>query len=178
MAIIAKINGIAIANIAKIDGIAKANILKVDGINITISCTNWVTPTAVQMSCGGDMVNPVSHAIDDNLGTQWAHHATHEHFIIFDMNTSQTITRIRVYTYKSSFSPCEVSAIYINDTHDEAGGSKGSGSITASGWTVIDVTDTTGRYIKLKLKTWNFLQSACGITDYLANFMEFDACIP
>ena len=178
MAIIAKINGIAIANIAKINGIAKASIAKVDGVSI--SAVAWVSPTAIHSKCGEDGSWPASNTIDGNLTTRWDHSVAHEHWIIFDLGSTKTVQKIRMYVGGGSRgSICEVTAVYINDTADESGGSKGSlGSIlSGTNWNEIDVTDTSGRYIKIKLKTLDANALNCSASNLMALYHEFEAYV-
>lgn len=176
MPTIAKINGIAIANISKINGIAKASISKVDGISIAA----WFTPTAIHSKCGEDASYPASNMIDGDLLTLWAHFVGHEHWVIFDLGSTKTVQKIRLYcTGGSRFCLCEVTAVYINDTADETGGSKGSLGSFLSGinWNEIDVTDTSGRYIKIKLKTLDALAANCSTSNSLSLFYEFQAYV-
>ena len=178
MSTISKINGIAIANISKINGIAKANISKVDGIDISVGA--WVAPTAIHSKCGEDAAYPASNTIDGNLSTKWEHSVGHEHWIIFDIGSTKTVQKIRLYCIGGGrFSPCEVTAVYINDTADESGGSKGSLGAILSGthWNEIDVTDTSGRYIKIKLKTLDAVAANCSTSNPLAYFYEFQAYV-
>ena len=178
MSTIAKINGIAVANIAKIDGIAKANISKVNGISFAVAA--WVSPTAIHSKCGESIIRPATNTIDGNITTFWLHSTSHEHWIIFDLGTTKIATKIRLYcTSIAATDVCEVSAVYINDSADESGGSKGSGSISSgTGWTEIAVTETSGRYIKLKLKTWvSGIPLVCGTSAGLSRFYEFEAYV-
>ena len=178
MPTISKINGIAIANIAKINGIAKASISKVDGISI--SAIAWVTPTAIHSKCGEDGSSPASNTIDGDLGTVWLHSVPHEHWIIFDIGSTKTVKEIRLYvTGGGRYSPCEVTAVYINDTADESGGSKGSLGSFLSGmhWNEINVTDTDGRYIKIKLKTLDLNGANCSTSHNLWYFYEFQVYV-
>ena len=175
MSTISKINGIVIANIAKINGIAKASISKVDGISIAV----WFTPTAIHSKCGENVASyPASNTIDGDTGTKWQCTNGEEHWIIFDLGETKNVLKVRLYV---SYAPenwdvCEVSAVYINDTHDESGGSKGSGAMDGGiGWNEIDVTDTNGRYVKIKLKT--YYVGACGITTALDRFYEFQVYV-
>ena len=169
MSTIAKIDGIAIANIAKIDGIAKANISKVDGIDMG---QVWGTPSAIHSKCGEDAPHLASYTIDGDTATWWNHLVEHEHWIIFDLGSTMNIDKIRIYgAPANTFILCGVSAVYINDTADESGGSKGSGSI-GDGWNEIDVTNTSGRYIKLKLEAYDG-SDICNNLDLLTHFHEF-----
>ena len=177
MPTISKINGIAIGNIAKINGIAKANIAKVDGISIITGA--WVTPTAIHSYCHQAPPYYASNTIDSDTGTKW--HCTYgeEHWIIFDLGETKNVKKVQLYI---SYAPenwdvCEVSAVYINDTADESGGSKGSGVMSGGGggWREIDVTDTNGRYVKIKLKT--YYAGVCGITAAMDRFYEFQAYV-
>ena len=180
MPTISKINGIAIGSISKINGILKANISKVDGISITAPPPAWVTPTAIHSKCGEDASYPASNAIDGSLTTRWDHFASHEHWIIFDLGSTKTVQKIRLYvTGAGRGCICEVTAVYINDTADESGGSKGSlGSILSGGnWNEIDVTDTSGRYIKIKLKTLDASGLNCSASNSMAQLYEFEAYV-
>ena len=178
MPTISKINGIAIGSISKINGIAKASIAKVDGV--LISTLVWTSPTAIHSKCGEDGSWPASNAIDGNLTTRWDHSVAHEHWIIFDLGSTKTVQKVRLYvTGGARGGICEVTAVYINDTADESGGSKGSlGSIiSGDNWNEIDVTDTSGRYIKIKLKTLDASGSNCGTSNTMAIFREFEAYV-
>jgi len=177
MSTISKINGIAIGSISKINGIAKANISKVDGI--LISAAAWVAPTAIHSKCGEDASYPASNTIDGDTGTWWGHPVSEEHWIIFDLGSTKTVQKIRLYLLPGARNGvCGVSAVYINDTADESGGSKGSGDISGSeGWYEIDVTDTAGRYIKIKLKTLDVNGSNCNNIDCMTYFYEFQAYV-
>ena len=178
MSTISKINGIAIGSISKINGIAKASISKVDGISITVGPA-WVAPTAIHSKCGEDGSDPATNTIDGDLETAWEHTVNHEHWIIFDLGETKTVQKVRLYCNSSSFAfrICEVSAVYINNTADESGGSKGSGTPSSGeGWNEIDVTDTDGRYIKLKLKTYD-VSLFCVTTYGLKKFYEFQAYV-
>ena len=176
MSTISKVNGIAIADIAKINGILKANISKVDGI--LISAPVWVAPTAIHSKCYENPSYPASNTIDGDTGTNWQCTNGEEHWIIFDLGETKNVQKVRLYI---SYAPenwdvCEVSAVYINDTADETGGSKGSGVMQGGiGWREVDVTDTNGRYVKIKLKT--YYVGVCGITTALDNFYEFEAYV-
>ena len=176
MPTISKINGIAIGSISKINGIAKASISKVDGISIITAA--WVTPTAIHAKCGESAGHPASNTIDGSLSSEWNHTIGHEHWIIFDLGETKTVQKVRLYclSLTAAFLICEVSAVYINDTADESGGSKGSLSLPTSGsqWYEIDVTDTSGRYIYLKFKTYS-ADYACETTHGLEGFYEFEA---
>ena len=177
MPTIAKINGIAISSISKINGIAKASISKVDGI--PISGAAWVSPTAIHSKCGEDGSYPASRLIDGNLSTDWHHSVSHEHWIIFDLGSTKNVKKIRLYCVGSGrMTPCEVTTTYINDTADESGGSKGSGVLFgALQWFEIDVTDTSGRYIKIKLKTTDVNGANCSTSNNLLAFFEFEAYV-
>ena len=168
----------AIGSISKINGIAIANISKVDGVSI--SALAWVSPTAIHSKCGEDVAYPASNTIDGDLSTRWEHGIGHEHWIIFDLGETKTVQKVRLYclSMTTALLICEVSAVYINDTADESGGSKGSLSLPTSGtqWYEIDVTDTSGRYIKLKLKTYS-ADYACETTHGLEEFYEFEAYV-
>ena len=176
MSTISKVNGIAIADIAKINGILKANISKVDGI--LISAGAWFTPTAIYSACHNLAPWPTTNTIDGDLGTRWQCTYGEEHWVIYDLGETKNVQKIRLYI---SYAPenwdvCEVSAVYINDTADETGGSKGSGVMQGGiGWREVDVTDTNGRYVKIKLKT--YYVGVCGITTALDNFYEFEAYV-
>ena len=176
MPTIAKINGIAIGSISKINGIAKASISKVDGISTSVPA--WVTPTAIHSKCGEEG-SSASNTIDGSLPTYWEHFAEHNHWIIFDLGSTKTVQKIRVYCDGgTSFSPCYITAVYINDTADESGGSKGFGSLSGGGlcWHERDVDNTGGRYIKLKLQT-NDNIGLCRYNQYLSYFYEFEAYV-
>jgi hypothetical protein len=179
MATISKINGIAIGSISKINGIAKASISKVDGISITVGPA-WVTPTAIHSKCGEDATDPASNTIDGDLNTSWEHSLGHEHWIVFDLGETKTVQKVRLYCRSTVmvFRICEVSAVYINDTPGESGGSKGSLVLPPSGtqWYEIDVTDTSGRYIYLKLKTYSSGLN-CDTSHGLTRFYEFEAYV-
>lgn len=177
MSTISKINGIAIGSISKINGIAKASISKVDGISI--SAAAWVSPTAIHSKCGEAVSYPASNLIDGNLGTEWQHIVGHEHWVIFDLGSTKTVQKIRLYCVGSGrLCICEVTAVYINDSADESGGSKGSsGVLSGTQWFEIDVTDTSGRYIKIKLKTTDALAANCSTSNNLTFFYEFEAYV-
>ena len=178
MSTISKINGIAIGSISKINGIVKANISKVDGISI--SAPAWVTPTAIHSKCGEHASFPASNTIDGDLATAWWHSVGHEHWIIFDLGSTKTVQKIRLYCKGGyAYNICTVSAVYINDTADESGGSKGSlGTIlTLDNWNEIDVTDTSGRYIKIKLETLDADGLNCSTSNHLWRFFEFEAYV-
>ena len=175
MPTISKINGITIANIAKINGIVKANISKVDGFSLLVWA--WVTPTAIHSCCGGNC----SDTIDGDLGTYWIHGVAHNHWIIFDLGTTKTVDKIKVYYKRLAAGrgyPCYVTAVYINNTADESGGSKGFSYLSVGGpcWREIDVDNTDGRYIKLKLQTTDSI-GLCRYNQYLSHFYEFQAYV-
>lgn len=139
----------------------------------------WTTPTAIHSKCGEDALYPASHTIDESLSTYWKHSIGHEHWIIFDMGSTKTVQKVRFYCYGGTYlCICAVSAVYINDTADESGGSKGSLSTVPSGdnWNEIDVVNTNGRYIKLKLKTYE-THMVCQTTHGLDNLKEFEAYV-
>ena len=172
MPTISKINGIAIGSISKINGIAKANISKVDGISI--SAAAWVTPTAIHDACHSEVPYPATNTIDGDTGTRWQCTVSEEHWVIFDLGETKNVKKIRLYLSwtEANWDVCEISAVYVNDTADESGGSKGSGiPSSGEGWNEIDITDTDGQYVKIKLKTWYV--NACGITIALDRFYEF-----
>ena len=157
------------STIAKIDGIAIANIAKIDGIDMALG---WETPSAIHSKCGEEAAALASYTIDGDTTTWWSHWTAHEHWIIFDLGSTKNIDKIRIYGASAGlYNLCGVSAVYINDTADESGGSKGSGSI-GYGWNEIDVTNTSGRYIKLKLETYD-TPVICNNQDVLTHFHEF-----
>jgi len=175
MSTTSKINGIVIANIAKINGIAKASISKVDGISIA----TWFTPTAIHSKCGENVASyPASNTIDGDTGTKWQCTNGEEHWIIFDLGETKNVKKVRLYISwtQANWDVCEISAVYVNDAANESGGSKGSGiPSVGAGWSEIDITDTNGRYVKIKLKTWYV--DTCGITTALDRFYEFQAYV-
>lgn len=178
MSTISKINGIAIGGIAKINGIPKADISKVDGV--LISAPAWVTPTAIHSKCGEDACCPASNTIDGSEATYWTHITEHEHWIIFDLGVTKNVKRVKLYCYGGDgYSICTVSAVYINDSADESGGSKGSlGTIyVGNAWNEIDVTDTNGQYIKIKLMTLDINGANCAAVHSLSSFFEFQAYV-
>lgn len=110
---------------------------------------DWVTPPTVDSSCeaGGD----AGDMIDDDTDSTWTHYTTEEHWVIFDMGETYSISKVRFY-HKQFVRHYAVAAIYISDSKEDWGDSLGSFAEhynEATDYYEVDTTDKDGRYVKL-----------------------------
>lgn len=118
----------------------------------------WRTPTSVINACEPD---DADESIDWDFSSSWKHTVKEEHWIAYDIGSSYTISKIRIYVDDPStrYDPCEVTAIYVTDNPSSWGASKGSGSLGTSDWQEVSITPTAGRYVKIHLNTYD---GGCG----------------
>lgn len=92
-----------------------ANMQNDDGSYATLTEANvagassWTTPTAINSKCGESQTgwNPAvwryaTYTIDGNTGTYWRHDSDHQHWIVFDMGQSVTVSQVRIYQASGS----------------------------------------------------------------------------
>lgn len=119
----------------------------------------WLTPAAVIGSCGYTSSQFADRLIDDDTQTSWQHFTTtnpEKHWVILDMGDSYDISTARLY-HESYTATRAMEEIYVSEDTINWGSSLGSmpaigygdAGYGTSGFREIDITDKTGRYIRL-----------------------------
>jgi hypothetical protein len=130
--------------------------------SIPPSGAGWTTPTAVHSKCGEDAPNnTAAKAIDNDTGTYWIHSDICYHWIIFDLEQTNTITKIRLYQCSIASVRWGTSSgldVYISDNPADWGSAVWTGVLNAEGWQESGAFSKNGRYVKLVSKNDNFGQ--------------------
>ena len=136
------------------------------------------TPASVYSFCEEASPFYANNTIDGSLATWWESLNSHEHWIVYDLNTSAEISKLRVYTDAPSagLTPCSINAIYVSNDPSNFGSSLGSCSLTGTGttWRECSFTKKSGRYIKITFSTTDVYGTTCGYNP-LTGFYEFQA---
>ena len=138
----------------------------------------WVTPVSIYGRCGESTTHEAYRTIDDVLSTYWTHSVVHMHWVKYDLGEDMEVSGIRVYADGTLVygHPCQISEIYVSTDPANWGSSVGSLTLdTTLQWHKTFFTTKTGRYIYLKLKTWDL--TSCVTTSNLKHFYEFDAYV-
>ena len=116
----------------------------------------WTTPTAVHSKCGEDGSFPATNAKDDNTSTYWLHIATCYHWIIFDMNQTYSVTKIRLYQNTTPSEKWGVASgidVYVSDDPADWGSAVWTGVLGGNYWQETGTFQKNGRYVKLVSKS-------------------------
>ena len=118
----------------------------------------YISPTAIHSKCGEDASYPASNTIDGNTSTMWWHVVSEEHYIVWDMGATKTMTAIRLYCEPhEERALCKVNNCYIDNNAPPT-------TLIFSDWELEDVdtcgwheksfTQCSGRYVKITLNTY------------------------
>lgn len=112
---------------------------------------DWVSPIAIHSVCC-DVDTWRTRFIDGNTDTYWSTHINHLHWIIIDLGVSRVVEQIRVYLKVAAACKWDVVDVYVSDDPEDWGAAVAMGLslTTINSWNERDVTDKTGRYIKLE----------------------------
>ncbi len=117
---------------------------------------DWTTPSSIHSKCGQQGDKPATNAIDDNTGTFWQHYDTCFHWIIFDMGTTKTITKIRIFQYTEAIYRWGKDVglyVYVSNDVGAFGAAVWEGVLNAEGWQESGEFSKNGRYVKLVSKS-------------------------
>jgi hypothetical protein len=116
----------------------------------------WTTPTSIHNRCGEDSpLHGAVKAIDNDVGKYWQHPATCYHWIIFDLEQTYAITKIRLYQGGASYRNWGLSAgldVFVSTNPADWGSAVWTGVLNASGWQESGAFSKNGRYVKLVTK--------------------------
>jgi hypothetical protein len=117
---------------------------------------DWTTPSAVHSKCGERSTREAVKAIDSNTGaaSSWNHGENCAHWIIFDMGSTKTITKIKLYQggYGWKWGYTSGITVYVGDNPASLGASVWDGILNADGWNESGAFSKDGRYVKLVSK--------------------------
>jgi hypothetical protein len=116
----------------------------------------WTTPTSIHSKCGEDApLHAAIKAIDNNITKYWTHPSTCYHWIIFDLEQTYTITKIRLYQSSTSYRRWGLSAgldVFVSGNPADWGSAVWTGVLNATGWQESGAFSKNGRYVKLVAK--------------------------
>jgi hypothetical protein len=119
----------------------------------------WTTPSAIHSKCGQSVDYPATNAIDGNTETYWTHYSVEYHWIIFDMGSTKTITKIKLFQVGGTPLPPPERwgssggiTVYVGDDPANLGDAVWEGALNADGWQESGAFSKAGRYIKLVSK--------------------------
>ena len=144
----------------------------------------WFSPVGVVACWGEGDKFPASASIDGNLSTSWGYIKGGSHWIIYDLGSTKELDRVRIYTDSSyGGAPCKV-FVYISDNKTallgenktDYGGLKGGSELFCAtlDWHEIELTNATGRYIKVYPYTHFKPTGTCGWYFSLGGFRELE----
>jgi hypothetical protein len=113
-----------------------------------------ITPSG-STPCGSESGYRSSNARDDNTGTYWWHNSNENHYIVFDMGQSYTITQVRIYqstTQNQRWGNAGTVNIYVSTDGSLWSSAVVTGWTPASGsdWQNSPTFSKVGRYIRLE----------------------------
>jgi hypothetical protein len=115
---------------------------------------DWTTPSAVHSKCGQTSSYYATNAKDGSTTTYWNHNVTELHWIIFDMGSTKTITKIKLFQVAGyRWGESSGLTVYVGDDPANLGASVWDGVLNADGWQESGAFSKDGRYIKLVTKT-------------------------
>ena len=115
---------------------------------------DWTTPSAIHSKCGQTSTYYATKAIDTDTGTYWNHNVTELHWIIFDMGSTKTITKIKLFQVAGyRWGEASGLTVYVGDDPASLGAAVWDGVLNANGWQESGAFSKDGRYIKLVTKT-------------------------
>ena len=115
---------------------------------------DWTTPAAIHSKCGETSPNLATRAIDTDTAKDWMHYvASCYHWIIFDMGSTKTITKIRLYQYLDGvfyrWGRTSGLTVYVGDDPADFGAEVWHGVLDVDGWQESGAFSKDGRYVKL-----------------------------
>jgi hypothetical protein len=114
---------------------------------------DWTTPSAVHSKCGQTSPYLATKAIDTDTGTYWNHRTAELHWIILDMGSTKTITKIKLFQVAGyRWGESSGLTVYVGDDPANLGASVWDGVLNADGWQESGAFSKDGRYIKLVTK--------------------------
>lgn len=141
--------------------------------NLNAQTYYWKTPVNMHSTCAGH----AEYIIDGDFETTWHHWKEEAHWVILDLDESQTVYRIRQWHERVQDVEAAIAEIYVSENTTVWGTSLGSLPSTEGaelGWLEGDITDKQGRYIKLVTNScytpyWREIQvQVYGIADEVA----------
>lgn len=124
-------------------------------LNVTTT-TRLVTPLSVYARCGHSGGNSAGMSIDGSTSTYWQHNVQCYHYIIYDLGSSMSVLRIRVYQPTGStydWGGTGGIEVYVSDNPSNWGSAVWTGSIAGDGWVYSGVFYARGRYVRLVSKS-------------------------
>jgi len=112
----------------------------------------WTTPNSVYDVCGEDNYHYANEAIDDTHdNSYWQHSSSENHWIVFDMGETSSVSRIRIYQDLDDWGGSSGIEIYVSDNLLSWGSPVWSGRIDryGEGWEESGAFSAEGRYVKL-----------------------------
>jgi len=114
----------------------------------------WQTPTAVHSKCGESAFYTATRTIDDILNKFWWHHTTENHWIIWDLGATYTVSKVRIYQWTSYFFGAALGLyVYVSDDPADWGASVWDGVLNAADWQESGTFNKSGRYVKIVSKS-------------------------
>lgn len=124
--------------------------------------STWTTPSAVHSKCGQTSTYTAIKAIDNDTGTYWNHNVNELHWIIFNMSTSQTITKIKLFQVSGYRWGEDLGlTVYVGDDPASLGTEVWNGTLNANGWQESGAFSKNGQYIKLVTKRGASYERMC-----------------
>jgi hypothetical protein len=114
---------------------------------------DWTTPSAVHSKCGQTSIYYAAKAIDGDTGTYWNHRSAELHWIILDIGSTRTITKIKLLQVAGyRWGESSGLTVYVGDDPTNLGNAVWNGTLNANGWQESGAFSKDGRYIKLVTK--------------------------
>jgi hypothetical protein len=115
---------------------------------------DWTTPSAIHSKCGESSGYEATKSIDDDTGTRWQHTVYENHWIIYDMDETKRITKVRLYLFIYPFGRADGFYVYVGDDPANLGDAVWEGTLgDGEDWYETGSFDKNGRYIKLLSKS-------------------------
>lgn len=121
-----------------------------------ITAPGWNTPTSIYSKCGEEAGYEAIKSIDENISTYWSHNATEFHQIIYDMDSSNYVKRVKLYVTSpiNAFGRDVGIKVFVSDDPANWGISVWEGILeTANSWNLSGQFSKKGRYIKIESKS-------------------------
>ncbi|MEM3579865.1 MAG: discoidin domain-containing protein [Candidatus Bathyarchaeia archaeon] len=134
------------------DKIARPN----TGILNVTTTGRWLTPSSVHSSCGYSGSNTADRSIDGRTSTYWQHNAQCYHWIVYDLGSSMTVSRIRIFQPSGSTYDWGGAAgieVYVSNNPSSWGSAVWSGTVAGDSWVHSGAFQAQGRYVKLVSKS-------------------------
>lgn len=112
--------------------------------------STWTTPSAIHSKCGQTSSYYANNSIDGNTGTYWNHNVNELHWIIFNMGSTQTITKIELFQVSGyRWGDASGLTVYVGNDPAALGAEVWNGTLNANGWQESGAFSKSGQYIKL-----------------------------